>query len=213
MPETSLRTTNLALPAAVAILESIDFLTIGVCLVTADAKVAYANISAADILERADGLHLSSGRLSACLAPECRRLQDGIAVAFQRPADGCLVALPVARPSGYLSYQVTVMPPAGLRRLGGDYATVFVSDPTRDMHPFEDCLMGLYGLTRSESVVAGLIARGLDLRQIAEERNVGFETVRTQLKRVFEKTGTRRQVDLVRVVLCGAATLCCPNGR
>ena len=55
----------------------------------------------------------------------------------------------------------------------------------------------LHGLTGAEAgVVAGLIA-GLTLNQIALRRRTSPETVRTQLKAIFWKTGCKRQADLV----------------
>lgn len=58
-----------------------------------------------------------------------------------------------------------------------------------------------YGLTHAEARVAARLGRGLAVKEIAAELHVGVETVRTHLKRVYAKTGTRRQAELVRLVL------------
>ena len=53
-------------------------------------------------------------------------------------------------------------------------------------------------LTQSEAALIELLARGESLRSASEQRGLTFETARTYLKRVFAKTGARRQADLLR---------------
>lgn len=57
-----------------------------------------------------------------------------------------------------------------------------------------------FGLTRAEARVAARVADGLRLNEIAADLRIGLETVRTHLKRVYDKTKTRRQVELVLLV-------------
>lgn len=57
-----------------------------------------------------------------------------------------------------------------------------------------------FGFTDREADVATLLVEGLDLRAICEELRIGRGTVRTHLKGVFEKTGTRRQAEFVALV-------------
>jgi pimeloyl-ACP methyl ester carboxylesterase/DNA-binding NarL/FixJ family response regulator len=59
-----------------------------------------------------------------------------------------------------------------------------------------------YGLTQAESQVAVLLASGLRLSDIADERHVSVETVRTQIKIIKSKTSVRDLPGLVRL-LCG----------
>lgn len=58
-----------------------------------------------------------------------------------------------------------------------------------------------YGCTRSEANLVQLIAEGLTLHQAAEVMGVTYATVRSYLKVVFDKTGTRSQAQLVARVL------------
>jgi DNA-binding CsgD family transcriptional regulator len=50
-----------------------------------------------------------------------------------------------------------------------------------------------------------LLSRGLSLEQAADQRGVSLNTARGQLKRIFSKTQTNRQAELVRLVLQGPA--------
>lgn len=81
---------------------------------------------------------------------------------------------------------------------------VLVTPVTAPAAPLTNLLAGLFDLTPAEAAVARGIASGDSIPDFARRNRVSPETVRTQLRAVFEKTGTRRQVDLVRL-LAGAA--------
>jgi DNA-binding CsgD family transcriptional regulator len=70
--------------------------------------------------------------------------------------------------------------------------------------PSAQVIQGLFDLTPGEARVAGLVGGGARPREAATELGVAEETVRTLLKRVFAKTGVRRQAELV-ALLSGAA--------
>lgn len=61
-------------------------------------------------------------------------------------------------------------------------------------------LENLYGLTRAEAEMTLLLAQGESLDGIATVRSVRVDTVRTQLRSVFKKTGMHRQGELVSLV-------------
>ena len=58
-----------------------------------------------------------------------------------------------------------------------------------------------YGLTPAEARVASGLAAGATLKEIAGLQEMSYETVRLHLKRVFVKTGTNRQADLVQLLM------------
>jgi DNA-binding CsgD family transcriptional regulator len=64
-------------------------------------------------------------------------------------------------------------------------------------------LQHLYGLTRSEGRVVARLVDGRTLEEIGAELELPLLTVRTHVKRALQKTGARRQADLVRQVLLG----------
>lgn len=66
-------------------------------------------------------------------------------------------------------------------------------------------LSELHGLTTTEAEVAAAIAAGESLKDIALARGPSEPTLRSHLKRIFAKTHTRRQADLVRLLLSSAA--------
>ncbi|RZM24136.1 MAG: LuxR family transcriptional regulator [Sphingomonas sp.] len=63
--------------------------------------------------------------------------------------------------------------------------------------PTIDALRKAFDMTEAEAAVADLLALGHDVSAIASRRGVSVETIRTQLKSAFHKTGTHRQAELV----------------
>ena len=58
-----------------------------------------------------------------------------------------------------------------------------------------------FGLTSAETSILGSLASGGSLAEIADERGVAIETVRSQCKKLLAKTRSRRQSDLVKLVV------------
>jgi DNA-binding CsgD family transcriptional regulator len=69
-------------------------------------------------------------------------------------------------------------------------------------------LRHVYGLTPAEVQVVLAIAEGDSIKHYADRRGISRNTAASQLKRAFDKTGLRRQSEIVRwLLLYGAARL------
>ncbi|MBL8527929.1 MAG: helix-turn-helix transcriptional regulator [Burkholderiales bacterium] len=80
-------------------------------------------------------------------------------------------------------------------------ALLLVADPEASA-PLEPlALQTLFGLTPAEARLAVSLAEGKNLEEIAERAHVSLNTAKTQLRLAFEKTGTHRQAELVKLVL------------
>jgi DNA-binding CsgD family transcriptional regulator len=62
-------------------------------------------------------------------------------------------------------------------------------------------LYAVFGLTPAECRIATLLAEGLSLKQIAQMQGTQHETVRKQLRAIYQKTSTNRQPELIRLLL------------
>ena len=98
-------------------------------------------------------------------------------------------------------------PDATLLGADGPSALMFVTDPSAAPPPLERTLCELYGLTPAEAGVAVRLVTGAPLCDVADELGISMNTARTHLRRVFAKTRTRGQSDLVRLLLRGAAVV------
>lgn len=189
-----------------AALGALNLLAVGVVLVEDSGRILIANRVAQQILERGDGLSVSGGRLSAACSQDHAALGRSIAAASN--ASPSSAALACGRPSGRRALSVVVK---ALRRHARPdqpgFAAVFITDPDQEVAAEAQDLASLYGLTPAEARLAARLARGMSPAQAAGALGLTVNTVRTHLKRIFSKTETRRQSDLVRLLLTGPAPL------
>ncbi len=145
-------------------------------------------------------------RLVSIFSAQNRRLRallsDTVAVGAGLAVNvGGSLLLP--RKSGRNSLRVTVTPsvsqlPGGSSQLA---ALVFVSDPEGSPIARSEKRRALYALTPLETRVADFLLQGLETREVAHELGLTLETACFHLKRVLSKTGTRRQTELMRLML------------
>ena len=76
-----------------------------------------------------------------------------------------------------------------------------VAFPLQPQRPTDALLRMLYGLTPAECRVALLLSDGRTPRRIAELVGVTGNTLRSQIKSIYSKTGVGRQAELVRLLL------------
>ena len=196
-----------------ALAEVMNRLPTGVVLLDAKRQVVSSNRSAERIFAMGDGLAVGPNGPYATSPHENRALQALLASAYEpEPGKeleaGGFVAL--SRPSGGRPYAVMVTPlfaaPPG--SLGGDaVVSVWIADPESGRVSATDVLRKLYQLTRAEAELVQLLSQGHSLEEAARARGVTINTARSQLKQVFSKTDTRRQGDLLRLVLTGVASI------
>ena len=169
-------------------------------------KVVLSNRSAEAIVKAGDVLRLSNGILSSIFPEQNRRLQailtDAVA-AGNGSGIACGGALLIDRKSKENSLRITVTPflsavPGTSAQLA---ALVFVSDPAKRPQSRGVALRALYRLTPTEARLADLLLEGLDLHKVADTMGLTLETARFHTKRVLAKTGTRRQAELLRLML------------
>jgi len=169
------------------------------------------NRSAEQIAARCDGFILGDAEPHATDARENRVLRQHLNQAIAIGASvgrGPSHVMSISRPSGWRAYPVIIAPllapPTG--RGGGDaVAAIFIGDPEASQITTAEFLRTLYALTHAEAELVALLARGRSLEEAAVERGVTLNTVRSQLKQVFAKTDTKRQGQLIRLVLTGVA--------
>jgi DNA-binding CsgD family transcriptional regulator len=68
-----------------------------------------------------------------------------------------------------------------------------------------------FGLTPAEARLAFHLARGETLRSAAVKLGISYETTRSSLKKIFRKTATCRQAELVIVILTALPENCRPT--
>jgi DNA-binding CsgD family transcriptional regulator len=193
--------------------EVIDRFPTGVFLLDAERQVVSTNLSADRILALRDGFRIDRKEPRAENPRDNAGLKQLIASSLD-PAPGTERQpggfTNISRPSGKRSFVAYVTPllaaPSGSP--GGDaVAVLFVDDLEPRGLSLTEMLATLYELTQAEAELVSLLAEGNSLDQAAAKRGVTINTARGQLKQVFSKTDTKRQGELVRLVLTGVGTL------
>lgn len=189
----------------------LDKLPLGVILSDENMVVAHTNRIAGEILSQRDGLVLERDRrLYASRREqtvELRELVTGTGGSRTSTQAGGAIAL--VRPSGRPSLSVLVSPlfeqTAAERRC--PCAAIFVSDPERRAASTYELLRRLYGLTRAEASLASVLMQGRSVEHACESLQISTNTARTHLKRIFAKTGTSRQGELISLLLSSPAVV------
>jgi DNA-binding CsgD family transcriptional regulator len=191
----------------------LDRLEVGVVLFDPGASVLLVNRAAERIFEGRDGLTLGREGPRAEVPDENARLAALVSSALRTgngsgsEAGGAMI---VSRRSGRRGFQILVTPlalPAARPGHPSAAAALFVSDPERSVGGIDEVLRGYYGLTPAEARLAALLMDGRSLEEAAEQLELSRHTVRSQVKRIFSKTETRRQSELVRLLLLGLSGL------
>jgi len=184
---------------------ALNHLNAPLVLVDATAKVLFANRNARAILDCHVGLVSDGGSLKAQADTEEAALRATLANAISARKGE---AAPDARPTmisraGKRPLQIVAVPcwPETLTTPQRTAAVVFITDPDQRPLARPEALRILFGLSRAETKLAMVLLDGKSLSEAADLNHVGRETVRSQLKSIFLKTGTRRQSELIRLLL------------
>lgn len=121
---------------------------------------------------------------------------------------GTTRSIPLPAADGHPALIVHLLPITGAAHdiFTAARSLLLVTDVTAPEAPTQELLAGLFDLTPAEARVARALASGLPLDRVATEFGVSVQTIRNQLAGVFHKTGTNRQVELLRL-LAGSTPL------
>lgn len=161
---------------------------------SARGDVVEMNLSARQMIERKDVLLLFTGHL----APASRRARSRFEVLIHSGLSGHVAEMLLPSVSEVsLVLQIVPVAGQGQTRPNDVSAVLYVRDPRRDGKGYEAILQRLYGLTPAELRLVGILRRGISLQDAADMLGLSRNTARNQLQSVFDKTGARRQSELV----------------
>ena len=191
----------------------LDALAVGVVLVDASARVVHANTSARRYFEEGTALLIEEGMLSArdarCNLDLRRAIAEATAShisktsAQPRPASGLSV---VVKGSDARDLAAWVLPlGSGLRQsLMSSYAAeaaVFIRELGPAITFPAELFIRHYGITPAECRLLMALVRGMSLKDAADTCGIALPTAKSHLARLFQKTGTERQADLMRLAM------------
>ena len=186
---------------------ALEYLSRGVVIVDRTATVLMANAVADGMLRERDGLLLRDGHLAGMTGSYDAQIRRCVI----EIADGkspCVV-MPIRRPSLRRTFTMLFTPAKAMLRAedADDLVLVFINDPEIKVSLDATTLFTTYGLTRSEANLARCLLNGKNLEQAAEELSITSNTARTHLKRIFMKTDTNRQSQLMLLLMTNAVAI------
>lgn len=191
-----------------AVLLALDNVHIGVCIVRHKAEAILINKEARRILDERDGLFLASdNRLRCTKKDESAELIHAINSAMST-LDGSgnqtEWLIPVKRADNRKPILVEVTPITdGLSEIdrGFQGALVYLIDPENSAPLKISRVASVCQFTPAETAVCECLTHGWTNGDIADDRGVGVETVKSQVASILSKTGTRNRSELIRLIL------------
>jgi DNA-binding CsgD family transcriptional regulator len=186
--------------------DTLDGLASALFLVDGNGRIIHANASAHNMLSEGNVLRAPNGVLRTFDLRTDQALLDIFTAASggDAPIGVKGIAVPLEARNGEAHIAHVLALTAGARRRAGTtyraVAAIFVRKAALDARsPFE-VIAQRFGLTDTElRVLFSIIEVGAPA-EVAEVLGVREGTIRTHLHRLFEKTQTNRQADLVRLV-------------
>ncbi len=185
--------------------EAMGRLSIGCVILDAHGRVNSMNDRARELLQNSQVLTVRGGRLRCADAIDGRPLARAIDLALAAHRNRCRsqrgVGLQVGTSDERGIFDVVVRPfvddhmaqsgeqPAAVIYIGDNCASGPRLDPA--------VLAAMYGLTPSESRIAAQVACGMTLDEAADALHVSINTVKTHLRRLYEKLDANRQPQVV----------------
>jgi DNA-binding CsgD family transcriptional regulator len=170
-----------------------------------DRRIVFANEKAQIVEAAGDLVGCRNGRLVAMRREDDVRLESMVLRMSSSVAKGDTQTLclhdPYGQPAGLLTLCPTPAPALHSWSENNVAMIAFVRSLSASRGADSARLRAAWRLTDAESQVAALLARGLSPKHIAERLGVSKNTIRTQLRSLFDKTGTHRQGELVSLLV------------
>jgi DNA-binding CsgD family transcriptional regulator len=185
--------------------EVMDGLAVGILFLAPDTRVLFANRVAEQMFGKGYGLSVSQGRLRLQDRNTSHQLERLVGEAAQTSAGQGTRAggvLAVATPKDRQLF-LLVSP---FRSVSTGYgpalpaAVVLFSDPESKIAVPWQTLQAMFGLTPAQSRLLVAVLGGQSLSDYSEAAGISINTAKTMMQQIFQKTGHRRQIDLVRAI-------------
>jgi DNA-binding CsgD family transcriptional regulator len=179
---------------------TLEWLVDGVVLLANDGSVIYANAAAQKVFRSNDGITVARGALRFG-SGDGRRKFGAAMQAVGRLRDREPIAdmqsdFLIERRSGAADYLVSVRPLLA-NEPAAAFALVFLRDPVQREASNTQLLIKMFQLTAAEADVANALCLGFSPGEYARQSNVSSNTVYTHIRRLKDKTGSRRMAELI----------------
>lgn len=185
---------------------ALEAMGIGTILLGASGEVIYTDLLTRMLLADQSTMVLRDSHLS-CERPSHRKeLHELINRALADRTGTFSCALPLASGDDQLLLLVqSVAYPISVANEPGPRTAIFVSNRAKRPTLPRKLISELFGLSAAEADLSIKLSEGASLAEAAALLNISEHTARTYSKRIYSKTGTSRQAELVQVILASVA--------
>ncbi len=188
-------------------MECLESISQAVIVLDKYGKIIFLNSGANKLIDEKNALHIGrNGTLITNTAHETKKLQSFLKSIFEpkiNQAENFGGVLQISRTSDLRPLSIMVSPFYEQNNIDFNsetFALLFISDPEQKVEASENILSQMYGLTAAESKITAILTQGNSLNQACEMLKIKPNTIRTHLKRIFSKTETNRQSELVQLI-------------
>jgi len=185
---------------------TLDVMAMPILILDAEGHCIDTNAAADRLLAATRLIRISGGVLVIADQDARRQVADAVKVAAagagppSRRATVVALTLEESR-----RYAAEVTPLSRESERNGGLAALLLQEIGKLQPLPDEILVKLYGLTRAEARLVTLLAQDLSLEDAAAALGVARTTAKTHLQHVFEKTGTKRQQQVIRLALTAIA--------
>jgi DNA-binding CsgD family transcriptional regulator/PAS domain-containing protein len=179
---------------------TINLMASPIILTRSDRVVCYANTAAARFLESGEALRELNGRLTIADINTRRAFEEALLAASRGDqgigAQG--IGIPLFSDQGYpaVCYMLPINQSKARSANGEASIALFVSTLAHAAPAPAAIVATIFGLTSAEARVACELQSREALGAAADRLGISANTVKTHLKRIYEKTGTSRRSEL-----------------
>jgi len=178
-------------------LEAFHLSGTAVVLMNRRGEILEMNRSAEGMLGGA--VHVGDRRLVSGNLKASSTLDHAVHSLFGNNPDSLPVQLPRTGRQPLLAYPLKLSSVAANALADGQVLVILV-DREKRSRPREASIRNVFGLTEAEARLATRLAFGEAIETASSILGIAKETARTQLKSIYEKTGTHRQSELVALI-------------
>jgi DNA-binding CsgD family transcriptional regulator len=180
---------------------ALDYLGHAVFILDANSRIQFASAAARQLIET-DRLCVQNGSLCSRFASETTTLRRLVRERVEAAAFGRtpMTFQRLDAADDALCLGITATRPPGGTVQDKPLAIVFAASPTQISLPGLRQLRDHFGLTDAQARLAIEVVKGSGLKACARRLRIAETTARSHLRQIFEKTGTQRQAELVRLV-------------
>lgn len=200
----------------VASQSQLDTLAYGLLFLDRKQNITYANMKAESMLQCGNVVSAKNKHIHGQNQEENKAIQSSIKAALGLRCNGIRREIPLPKANVLKLYGQDEMRPWSMTIAPGskqdEFEGLFLGAQAphviiciSDMQPITDLraqtIARTFSLTPQETLIASSLAAGDTLNSLAHSTGRSIETLRSHLKSIFDKTSTRSQTEVVRLVL------------